>query len=175
VFLENHADDIISRTFNREELSRSSQPCNDVREADVRGASRNRAIWRRRPSRQSCDIRTQVYGYRDFHDPREVFRLVRWLFSRAWLSAERPSVLFDWATARLVERKVLLPGVWNTIYMEAALNQLRGEGQEVRAEDVARPSPLIYTHINFQGRYSFALSEAVAQGGLRPLPLILRE
>ena len=59
--------------------------------------------------------------------------------------------------------------LWNTLYMEAALNQLRAEGFEVKEEDVARLSPLIYRHINFQGRYSFALSESVAQGGLRPL------
>ena len=51
------------------------------------------------------------YGYRDFHEPSEYFGLVRWLYTRAWISAERLSVLFDLATTRLAERKVLLPGV----------------------------------------------------------------
>ena len=57
----------------------------------------------------------------------------------------------------------------HTPYMEAALQQLREEGAEVRDEDVARLSPLVHHHINFQGRYSFALSEAVPRGELRPL------
>ncbi|HEY8801889.1 MAG TPA: DUF4158 domain-containing protein, partial [Candidatus Dormibacteraeota bacterium] len=58
----------------------------------------------------AAEIR-RIYGYRDFTDPAEGFRLVRWLYTRAWLSSEEPSVLFDLATARLVELQVLLPGV----------------------------------------------------------------
>jgi TnpA family transposase len=59
--------------------------------------------------------------------------------------------------------------LWNTIYMEAALDQLRKEGYEVRKEDVARLSPLVHNHINMLGRYSFAVPEAVSRGELRPL------
>jgi hypothetical protein len=53
----------------------------------------------------------QHYSYRDFHDQPHHFHLVRWLYTRAWLSSERPSMLFDLATARLVAHKILLPGV----------------------------------------------------------------
>ena len=52
---------------------------------------------------------------------------------------------------------------------KAALQQLRAEGVPVHADDVTRLSPLVHKHINFQGRYSFALTEAVARGALRPL------
>jgi Domain of unknown function (DUF4158) len=51
------------------------------------------------------------YSYRDFNSQPEHWRLVRWLYQRATLSAESPSLLFDLATARLVQRKILLPGV----------------------------------------------------------------
>lgn len=59
--------------------------------------------------------------------------------------------------------------LWNTIYMDAALDQLRAEGFEVRDEDVARLSPLGHEHINMLGRYAFILPETVARGELRPL------
>lgn len=59
--------------------------------------------------------------------------------------------------------------LWNTIYIEAALAQLRREGFLVRDEDVARLSPLGYGHINMLGRYSFAIPDTVKNGELRPL------
>lgn len=59
--------------------------------------------------------------------------------------------------------------LWNTLYMEAALGQLRREGHPVRDGDVARLSPLAFEHINLLGRYLFALPEAVSRGELRPL------
>lgn len=59
--------------------------------------------------------------------------------------------------------------LWNTIYMDAALNRLRVEGYEVKSEDIAHLSPLSFRHINMLGRYAFTLSDTVAQGELRPL------
>ena len=59
--------------------------------------------------------------------------------------------------------------LWNTIYIDAALAQLRKEGFPVRDEDVGRLSPFVHEHINLLGRYSFAVPEAVTRGELRPL------
>ena len=59
--------------------------------------------------------------------------------------------------------------LWNTIYMDAALQQLRKEGIPTPVEDISRLSPLLFDHINLLGRYAFSVPEAVKRGHLRPL------
>jgi hypothetical protein len=59
--------------------------------------------------------------------------------------------------------------LWNTIYMDVALQQLRKEGFEVRDEDVARLSALGQEHINMLGRYIFSLPDKIAREAATPL------
>jgi len=58
--------------------------------------------------------------------------------------------------------------VWNTLYLERALDALRAAGHTVRDEDVARLSPLVHEHVNVLGRYSFSLPEDLQRGAWRP-------
>lgn len=53
-------------------------------------------------------IRNQ-YQYREFTWPWS-FRLSRLLYTRSWISNERPSLLFDLATGWFIQHKILLPG-----------------------------------------------------------------
>ena len=59
--------------------------------------------------------------------------------------------------------------LWNSTYIQAALDQLTQEGWNISQPDIARVSPLAFKHINFLGRYAFDLPQAVAEGALRPL------
>ena len=72
--------------------------------SDLKGYGERGARWD-----HQAQIR-QVYGYRAF-GPAEWLTLTRWLYTRAWTANERPGVLFDLATNRLVKAKILLPGV----------------------------------------------------------------
>ncbi|MBN2881773.1 Tn3 family transposase [Candidatus Woesearchaeota archaeon] len=51
------------------------------------------------------------YGYSKFNEQPNHWRLIRWIHNRASLGNEKPIILFDLATNRCVENKVLLPGV----------------------------------------------------------------
>ena len=59
--------------------------------------------------------------------------------------------------------------LWNTLYINAALDQLSGEGYSIQPEDVARLSPLVFEHINLLGRYAFSVPDSVVRGQLRSL------
>jgi len=66
----------------------------------------------------------------------------------------------------LVTNSIIL---WNTVYMEIALDAIRNGGYTVNHDDVKRLSPLGYDHINIVGHYSFDLPEEILDGKLRPL------
>ena len=59
--------------------------------------------------------------------------------------------------------------LWNTDYVSAILGLLEAMGELVLEADVARVSPVRWAHVNMLGRYEFLLSDAVADGDLRPL------
>lgn len=59
--------------------------------------------------------------------------------------------------------------LWNTLYMNRAIEDMRARGMTVFPEDVERLSPLGYDHVNLLGRYTFSLSEEVRQGAFHPL------
>jgi hypothetical protein len=59
--------------------------------------------------------------------------------------------------------------VWNTVYMQAVLDQLQTEGYPVVEEDLAYLSPARFKHVNPYGQYVFPIDQAVQRPGLRPL------
>lgn len=56
--------------------------------------------------------------------------------------------------------------LWTTVYLDAAVYQLRAQGYPVRDEDVARLSPFVNTHLEVHGTYNFLLPN------LAPVPSV---
>ena len=59
--------------------------------------------------------------------------------------------------------------IWNTVYMQAVLDQLRAEGYRVQEEDLAHLSPARFEHVNPYGKYAFPIDQALKRQGLRSL------
>jgi len=66
----------------------------------------------------------------------------------------------------LVVNAVIL---WNTMYMDRALEDMRRRGMTIDPLDVSRLSPIGHEHVNVYGKYSFTLAEPVRQGAFHPL------
>ncbi|SDK42900.1 Tn3 transposase DDE domain-containing protein [Nonomuraea maritima] len=58
--------------------------------------------------------------------------------------------------------------LWNTFYMDRALDQLKAEGYPLAEEDVARLSPFVRQHIHVIGTYFFAQPD-LGPAGVRQL------
>ncbi len=58
---------------------------------------------------------------------------------------------------------------WNTVYMQAVLEQLRAEKVRIDETDFVHLSPARYEHINPYGRYQFEVAKTFDRKALRPL------
>lgn len=58
--------------------------------------------------------------------------------------------------------------LWTTVYLDAAVRQLRAQGYQMREEDMVRLSPFVSTHLGVHGAYSFVLPD-LAPGAIREL------
>jgi Tn3 transposase DDE domain len=59
--------------------------------------------------------------------------------------------------------------IWNTVYMQAALDQLCAEGYPVHEADLTSLSPARFEHLNPFGKYYFPIDQARNREGLRAL------
>jgi TnpA family transposase len=82
----------------------------------------------------------ESYGYEDFHSSPKTFALIRRLYARAWLADERPLVLFDFATAWIVQHKVLLPGA--TVLARLIARIINRANQRLWGALASLPDPL---------------------------------
>jgi TnpA family transposase len=58
---------------------------------------------------------------------------------------------------------------WNTLYMQAVIEQLRAEKAAIDETDFVHLSPARFEHINPYGRYEFDVAKAFSRQTLRPL------
>lgn len=84
--------------------------------ADLKGYGEKEARW------DHQKLIRQAHGYTSF-EFEQWFGLARWVYRRVWSGSERPIVLFDLVTHRLVEAKILLPGVTTLERMIAGLRE----------------------------------------------------
>lgn len=98
--------------------------------------------------RHTAEIRAR-YNYREFTDKGVRFQLGRRLCAMCWTGTDRPSVLFDHASAWLIGNKVLLPGV---TVLERFIAEIRSRmetrlwallGQSINADQRSRLENLL--------------------------------
>ena len=99
----------------------------------------------------------------------EVHGLREFLFfdNKGQIRKQQPDELVNLAGClNLISNAVI---VWNTVYMQEVIDELRKRGHAVNEADFNHLSPVWFQHINRYGKFRFDLGDDLAPSGLRPL------
>jgi TnpA family transposase len=77
-----------------------------------------------------------------------------------------PSIINQAGCLNLVTNAIV---VWNTVYMQAAVESLRSDGTAIEESLLTQLSPIRFKHIFPYGRFFFDIQEELESTGLRPL------
>lgn len=99
----------------------------------------------------------EVHGLRDF------------LFfdNKGQIRKQQPDDLANLAGCLNLVSNVVI--VWNTVYMQVAIEELRRRGHSINEADFVHLSPVRFRHINRYGKFRFDIGDDLAPSGLRPL------
>jgi len=50
---------------------------------------------------------------------------------------------------------------WNALYMQQVVDQLKQEGMKIEPDGLSRALPLLFSHINMNGKYTFTIPKEV--------------
>ena len=59
--------------------------------------------------------------------------------------------------------------LWNTVYLDRAVQSLKAHGQDADDSLLAHLSPLAWEHINLTGDYAWRSNKQIGHGKFRPL------
>jgi TnpA family transposase len=99
----------------------------------------------------------------------EVHGLRGFLFfdNKGQIRKQQPDDLVNLAGClNLVSNAVI---VWNTVYMQAAIEELKRRDHSIDEADFVHLSPVRFKHINRYGKFRFDIGDDMAPTGLRPL------
>jgi len=98
-----------------------------------------------------------------------IHKLRRFLFfdNQGRLRRQQPENLVNQAGCLNVLSNAII--VWNTVYMQAILDDLTTRGHPINEVDFVHLSPARFEHINPYGKFRFEFSDDLTSAGLRPL------
>jgi len=109
------------------------------------------------------DINLQLDKGEQAHDLRQFIHFANEGKIRSHLEEKQ---INEASCLNLVVNAIIL---WNTVYMQEVVKQLREEGKDIKDGDLKHLGPARHEHINPYGHYTFNVQQELQRKGLRPL------